>query len=162
MVHAAYEEHRAAVYAFLVSATRDGELAADLLQEAYIRLLRTARAGLPPIDTRAWLYRVAGNLAVSAGRRRQTIRRMAPWLARRDSVESSEVEYLRREDSRRVHAELAHLRRDDRVALLLAAHGCSTQEIAQSLNRTELATRSLLCRARMRLRDRMTLEEVDR
>jgi len=158
-VRAAYEEHRSALYGFLVSATRDSELAAELLQESFARLLKISRAGEPPLDARPWLFRVAGNLAVSAARRRQTVRRFAPWLVRRDHEPSAEQGYLAREEADQVHRELAQMRPDDRVALLMAAHGCSTSEIGRALGRSELATRSLLCRARMRLRDR--IQEVD-
>jgi len=158
----AYEEHKAELFAFLVSVTRDGELAADILQEAFVRLLRESDARQAPLDPRAWLFRVAGNLAFSAARRRMTVRRWAPWLARRDEEASPEQEYLRREDADRVHAALARLRADDRVGLLMAAHGCPTAEIAQALGRSELATRSLLCRARIKLRDQVEREEPNR
>ena len=115
-----------------------------------------------PLDTRAWLFRVAGNQAVSAARRRQTVRRWAPWLVSHESEASPEQEYLRREDADRVHAALARLRADDRVALLMAAHGCLTAEIARALRRSELATRSLLCRARVKLRDQIERQETNR
>ena len=160
VVLAAYEEHRAAIYGFLLASTRDGELAAELLQETFARLLKAMRAGDAPLELRAWLFRVAGNLAVSAARRRQMVRRFAPWLVRRDTTASPEQDYLRQEEADQVHRQLAQLRPDDRVALLMAAHGCTTGEIAAALKRTELATRSLLCRARMRLRDRIEAQEV--
>jgi RNA polymerase sigma factor (sigma-70 family) len=158
----AYEEHKGELFAFLVSVTRDGESAADLLQEAFVRLLREGDVRQAPLDARAWLFRVAGNLAVSAARRRLTIRRWAPWLAARDAEASPEQEYLRREDADRVHAALANLRADDRVGLLMAAHGCATAEIAHALGRSELATRSLLCRARIKLRDQVEQGEANR
>ena len=158
----AYEAHKGELLAFLVSFTRDGELAADILQESFIRLLRETEARAAPLDPRAWLFRVAGNLTVSAARRRQTVRRWAPWLVARESEASPEQEYLRREDADRVHAALGRLRADDRAALLMAAHGCSTSEIAHALRRSELATRSLLCRARVKLRDQVERQEASR
>jgi RNA polymerase sigma-70 factor (ECF subfamily) len=159
---AAYLEHRGELHAFLVSATRDPELAADCLQESFARLLRVCRSGDAPLDTRAWLFRVGGNLAISAARRRQVMRRWAPWLLSHDVEQSPEGEFLRREDADAVHASLAQLRPDDRVALLMASHGCSGAEIAAALGRSELATRSVLCRARMRLRDAMERQESGR
>ena len=158
----AYEAHKSELFAFLVSATRDGELAADVLQESFVRLLREVETRAAPLDTRAWLFRVASNLAVSAARRRQTVQRWAPWLVGRESEASPEQEYLRREDADSVHAALARLRADDRVGLLMASHGCSIAEIAHALKRTELATRSLLCRSRIRLREQMERQEMNR
>ncbi len=80
----------------------------------------------------------------------------------RESEASPEQEYLRREDADRVHAALARLRTDDRAALLMAAHGCPTPEIAHALGRSELATRSLLCRARVKLREQVQRQETNR
>ena len=158
----AYSEHKGELFAFLVSVTRDGELAADVLQESFTRMLRETETRAAPLEPRAWLFRVAGNLAVSAARRRQTVRRWAPWLVAREAEASAEQEYLRREDADRVHSALAHLRSDDRAALLMAAHGCPTPEIAHALGRSELATRSLLCRARVKLRDQVERQEMNR
>ena len=157
-----YEAHKGELLAFLVSTTRDGELAADLLQESFIRLLRESTVRGQPLHSRAWLFRVAGNLAVSAARRRATVRRWAPWLANRNDAGSAEQEYLRREDADAVHAALARLRPDDRIALLMSAHGCPIPEISHAVRRTELATRSLLCRARIRLRDIVERQEKNR
>ncbi|MBA3689332.1 MAG: sigma-70 family RNA polymerase sigma factor [Chloroflexi bacterium] len=157
-----YESHKGELLAFLVTATRDGELAADLLQESFVRLLRESLVRGLPLEPRAWLFRVAGNLAVSAARRRAVVRRWAPWLARHDDEGSAEQEYLRREDADAVHTALAGLRGDDRIALLMAAHGCTIPEISRAVRRTELATRSLLCRARIRLRDQAQRQEKNR
>ena len=68
----------------------------------------------------------------------------------------------RREDADAVHAALARLRPDDRIALLMSAHGCPIPEISHAVRRTELATRSLLCRARIRLRDIVERQEKNR
>lgn len=155
---AAYELHRTELYGFLLAATRDGEQAADLLHEVFARLLRHLRRQPAPVDARAWLFRVAANLAISAARRRATVRRWAPWLASRDVGISAEQEALRRHDADQVRSVLATLRPDDRVALLMRAHGCSTSEVAAALGRSEPATRTLLCRARLRLRDRIEAE----
>jgi DNA-directed RNA polymerase specialized sigma24 family protein len=68
--------------------------------------------------------------------------------------------YLRGEMRREVWAALGELSVDARTALLLAAHGFSGREVAEALGRTELATRSLICRARLRLRERLEGTEV--
>ena len=161
-VELAYREHGRDLLAFLISATREPELAADVLQESFLRLVRATRTEQPPLDSRAWLFRVAGNLTISMARRRATMRRWAPWLVSDDRQDSPEHDYLRREDRDRVHAGLAALRLDDRVALLMAANGFATSEVAAAVRRSELATRSLLCRARIRLRRELERQETDR
>jgi len=44
---------------------------------------------------------------------------------------------------------------DDRTALLLSAHGFAGREICAVLGRSDGATRTLLTRARIRLRERV-------
>jgi DNA-directed RNA polymerase specialized sigma24 family protein len=47
-----------------------------------------------------------------------------------------------------------------RLGLMMAARGFSGREIAAALGRSEVATRTLLCRARQRLRNRLLQEEL--
>jgi RNA polymerase sigma-70 factor (ECF subfamily) len=155
-VLAAYDAHHDEVYAYLVDATRDPTVAEDLLQEAFMRLLREARAGRMPDQPRPWLYRVASNLAVSRGRRLVSARR---WFERfgiaehRAAIaESPEGRVLRHEAADDLDAVLARLDPHARAALLLAAEGFSGREIAEAIGRSESATRTLLCRARVRVR----------
>jgi len=46
--------------------------------------------------------------------------------------------------------------KDARTCLLMAANGFSGREIADAIGRSELATRALICRARIRLRESLT------
>ena len=49
-----------------------------------------------------------------------------------------------------------------RTALLLAAEGFSGAEIAAAIGRSESATRTLLCRTRLRVRGRLESPEAAR
>lgn len=149
---ALYGAHRAELFAFLVRMTRDREAAEDLLQETFIRLITETRAGRPPEQVRAWLYRVASNAAISRGRHGTVWNRLVPRLLDRREPASPESEALRVERDSELHTALATLPSDARAALLLAAHGFSGQEVAVSIGRTEGATRTLLCRSRVQLR----------
>jgi RNA polymerase sigma-70 factor, ECF subfamily len=156
-VVSAWDAYHAEVYAFLLDATRDRAVAEDLVQEAFTRLLGEARSGRMPEQPRPWLYRVAANLAVSRVRRVLSARRWfdrvgVPQLRSAQQIPSPEDALVRRETS----GELAHmldaLRPDARTALLLAAEGFSGREIATAIGRSEDATRTLMCRARLQLR----------
>ncbi len=149
---AVYEAHRAELFAFLVRMTRDRYAAEDLLQEAFIKLISETRAGRQPEQVRAWLYRVAANAAISRGRHGSVFNRLVPRLLDRREPASPESEALRLERDSELHAALASLAPDARAALLLAAQGFDGREIAASIGRTEGATRTLLCRARVQLR----------
>lgn len=158
----AYERHAAAIHGFLVRTVRDGEAAADLLADTYTRLLVEERAGRWPDQPRAWLYRVASNLAMSRGRRLRVAARVDQVLQarHRDRVsDSPDMAVLVRERRTDLDRALAHLSADARVALLLAAQGYDGATIAGMIGRTEAATRTLMCRSRLRMRDE--LREVD-
>ncbi|HET7727080.1 MAG TPA: sigma-70 family RNA polymerase sigma factor [Candidatus Limnocylindrales bacterium] len=148
----AYRVHSAALERYLTTLTRDAEVAEDLAQESFLRLSREVRAGRVPENIPAWLHRVAWNLATSRGRRIQVARRFAS--ASDDPVIERSPEDLVIETERRAALDeaLAALPDVDRTAVVLAAHGFQGPEIARRIGRTQLATRTLLCRARGRLR----------
>lgn len=149
---ALYEAHRAELLAFLLPMTRDREAAEDLLQETFIRLIKEVRAGRLPDTVRPWLYRVAANAAISRSRHGAVWNRLLPRLVDRREPVRPESELLRAERETELHTALAELPPDGRAALLLAAQGFDGHEIAASIGRTEGATRTLLCRSRVRLR----------
>lgn len=159
----AYSQHAAEVNGFLVRLVRDAEAAADLLADTFTRLLLEERAGRWPDQPRAWLFRVASNLAMSRGRHLQVANRVDRVLhgGHRDRVaDSPDAEVLRRERRGDLDRALAILHPDARAALLLAAKGFDGASIARSIGRTETATRTLMCRSRLQLRE--LLREDDR
>ena len=160
-VVSAYEAHHAEVFAFLARATRDPYAAEDLLQETYLRLTGEARDGRAPLQVRAWLYRVASNLVISSGRRETTARR---WFGRqgrqgRDATTAPSPEdgVVSREGTAEMERVLGGLSADARLALLLSSEGFAGEEIAESIGRSAAATRTLLSRARARVRVRREL-----
>ncbi len=165
-VVAAWTAHHAEVFAFLVRTTRSPEAAEDLLQEAYLRLTTEIRAGRAPDNTRAWLYRVSANLAVSRGRRLSAafrgIVRIRSTSAPLTTTFTPEASYLGREGRAGLLAALADLAPDARAALLLSAEGFTGAEIAAAIGRSDAATRTLLCRTRVQVRGRLEGAEAVR
>jgi RNA polymerase sigma-70 factor, ECF subfamily len=161
-IAAAYDAHHEELYSFLVNATRDPATAEDLLQEAFVRFLREVRAGRTPDNIRAWLYQVASNLVISRARRHDTARRWMPWLVERGVEDAPETGYLRRERDEALQRAIAKLPHDARVAILLSGHGFSGAQIAEAIGRSEGATRVLLTRTRLRLRELLEREGVTR
>jgi hypothetical protein len=92
---------------------------------------------------------------ISRGRRRMTA---FDWMNRYgrteqgDDVESPESGVLARERTSAIDAVLATLPVDARTALLLSADGFSGEEIAATIGRSHAATRTLISRARVRVR----------
>ncbi len=157
----AYGQFQRELFGFLVRATRDAGAAEDIAQESFFRLCRELQRGAePPGNVRAWLYRVAANLAVSRGRHAAVARR---WLdharSEEDQFEAPERTALRLERHSELQGVLDDLPRDQRVGLLMAAQGFSGHEIALALGRSDVSTRTMLCRARFRLRALLELDE---
>ena len=155
IVEAAWAADREPLVRHLTALTRNADVAEDLAQEAFYRLAREVDAGRAPDDVRAWLHRVGSNLVNSRGRHLTVIDRRAGDLPRPDSPATPEAMAVASEDGAALRAALAELSAADRTALILAAHGYRGGEIAASIGRTPGATRTLLCRARGKIRGRL-------
>jgi RNA polymerase sigma-70 factor (ECF subfamily) len=147
-----FDELGARIQGMILATTRDAEVAADVTQEAFLRLLREAQAGRYPDKPSAWLYRTAMNLAISRSRRVTVARRLAPRLVCADEAPMPEGIVLDRERCRAVGEALSHLSPTERTALWMAGQSMSGEEIAARLGMSHGAARSLMFRARGRLR----------
>jgi RNA polymerase sigma factor (sigma-70 family) len=147
-----FDELGSRIQGMILAVTRDAEAAADVTQDAFLRLLREAQADRYPDNPGAWLYRTAMNLAISRGRRAAVARRLEPRLARGDETPLLEGIVLDRERWRAIDQALSHLAPSERSSLVMAGQGMSGTEIAARLGRTNGATRSLMFRARGRMR----------
>jgi RNA polymerase sigma-70 factor (ECF subfamily) len=160
LVEEAYVNHGAALVRHLTQVTRDHEAAQDLAQEAFLRLAREVESGRRPDDAAAWLHRVGSNLAASRGRHLQVVDRRASSLLRRDHPPTPEELTERREQTETIVRAMHRLSATEQRALVLAAHGYSGVEIASSIDRSHLATRAMLCRARAKIRSDIGLESL--
>ena len=131
----------------------DPELAADLVQEAFIRLYR--RGALP--DTPAsWLLTVATNLFRNARTRRS--RRLALLTRERaagvhsDPLPTPDAVVESEESRRRVHAVMDRLSDRDRRLLLLSVEGFSYRDIAAAAGVRESSVGVFIARARQAFR----------
>jgi len=156
VVAAIYDRHQQELFTFALRSCRDREAAEDLLHEAFVRLIVEVEAGRMPDNVRAWLYRVTANLVASRGRRATVARR---WLASAAAPEhvahGPEPSFLERERRDDLDVALGDLGADARTALLMAAEGFRGEEIATAIGRSAIATRTLMCRARLQLRERL-------
>jgi RNA polymerase sigma-70 factor (ECF subfamily) len=152
IVEEAYAAHRDGLVRHLTQVSRDPGVAEELAQEAFLRLAHEVEAGRAPDDTAAWLHRVGKNLATSRGRHLQVADRRAGELPRPADPPSPDEVVAGGELTVAVAAAIERLSGTERHALLLAAHGFGGPEIASSIQRTPGATRTLLCRARAKIR----------
>lgn len=159
MISAAYRDHAASIHGIALRSTRDPEVAADITQEAFLRLVTEAQSGRFPDNVGGWLYRTSANLVISRGRRVSVARRFAPRLVRYDGPAEPDAVALVQEEHRELDLALATLTTIERVALLMAAGGATGSEISARLGRSHGATRTLLCRARVHLRTAIETDE---
>jgi RNA polymerase sigma-70 factor (ECF subfamily) len=150
-----YEQHHAELYRSALRASRDPGTAEDLVQDAFLRLMLEIGRNRTPDNIRAWLYRVIANLAVSLGRRTTVRQRFAGALGSDDEPPTPEAIAIDDELRAELASALGALPDQARTALLLAANGYSGAEIAAAIGRTDCATRTLMCRARLELRERL-------
>jgi RNA polymerase sigma-70 factor (ECF subfamily) len=145
-----YDRTARGLWAYLSRITGDRQLADDLMQEAYYRFLRAARAYENETHRRNSLFQIATNLARDA-HRRQTPQQLPddadhPAFRAKDDVASAAE---RRTDLTRA---MAHLKPRERQMLWLAyAQGESHRDIAETLGLKAASIRLLLFRARRKL-----------
>jgi RNA polymerase sigma-70 factor (ECF subfamily) len=136
--------------AYLRRVTGDAALADDLLQEACIRLLRSARPGGSEGEHAAFLYRTATHLAYDHWRRRA---RETRALGRLDWTPAASGPPGLGPDLSRI---FDRLRPRDRALLWLAhVEGRDHAEIARLLGLRRISVRVLLFRARAELARRL-------
>jgi RNA polymerase sigma-70 factor (ECF subfamily) len=148
-----FERHHDELCRAALRVCRDPETAEDLVQEALLRLMVEVDSKGSPDNVRAWLHRVVTNLALSLGRRTTVSRRYAGALVCRDEPATPEAVVLDHEASLALATALGTLPEAARTALLLAASGYPGAEIAAAIGRSDTATRTMMSRARLKLRD---------
>ena len=155
LITATYDAHQRELFSFALRSTRDPDMAEDLLQEAFTRLVVEVEAGRTPTNIRAWLYRVIANLIASGGRHATVVNRQLGALVSVDVDEGPEPAYLETERRSDLEIALADLSETERTALIMAANGFKGIEIAEAIGRSGNATRTMMCRSRVQLRQRL-------
>ncbi len=155
-----YEQHSREVWALAYARWMDADLAMDIMQETFLRLWKQWEAGEEIQNPRAWLLRVARNLAEdyakSAFRRNGT---QPPEIL--SSVRASQplpVEELERQEQfAQLRAVLEELAPADREILTLR-YGLDydANTIAERLGVAVTAVHMRLSRARQRLAERLS------
>jgi len=142
-----FEEHHAALFRYLVRLTGDEDLAEDVAQEAFVRLVTR-----PPREEslRAWLFTVATNLVralANSTRRQKVLLESAalragpePWTDPAERAQASETRS-------RVREALDTLSEKERTVLLMREEGFSHREIAEAVGTTTGSVGTMIARA---------------
>lgn len=145
-----FEEAFPPLHRYCVRLTGDPDVAQDVAQEAFVRLVRDQVQG-PPAALRGWLFRVAGNLIRDRYRVTENRRRLleehpvAP-----DGPPNPEMELERRQTVDGVRRALDQLSERDKTLLLMREEGFSYQEMADAVGVKATSIGTLLARAQDR------------
>ena len=160
-----YRQHSREVWALAYARWMNADTAQDVMQEAFLRLWKKLEEGEDILNPRAWLLRVARNLAEdlakSSFRRNGTL---PPQLM--NGVQSKEVsplELLEKEETfARLRTLLNQMPTADREILTLRyALDYTTGQISDLLNINATAVHMRLSRARQRLADRLEAHGIE-
>ena len=161
---ALYQRHSREVWALAYARWMNADTAMDITQEAFLRLWKQIEAQEVILNPRAWLLRVARNLAEdhakSAFRRNGTHPpQMMNGVAAHDPLPLESLE--REETFAQLRDVLEKMPKADREILTLRyALDYNTGDIAELLNINATAVHMRLSRARQRLAERLKAEGV--
>ena len=160
------ERNQAKVFAMIYRLIGDHAQVEDLTQEVFLRVFRTAKRYKPMAKFSTWIYRIAANVALNAIRAQKKVRLTSLELpesddgarGQRDVPDVRAVGPAHRLDAQELNAKLTEaiesLPDNQRVAITLNKfEHLSYQEIAEVLDCSAMAVKSLLSRARCNLRD---------
>ncbi|MEW5982893.1 MAG: RNA polymerase sigma factor [Acidobacteriota bacterium] len=148
-----YDAYRPQVYGFLVRLSRSRDVADDLLEELWLRLVRHAERLRPDTCLGPWLYTVARNLYLNYCRSRatdETVESAACGLWPQSPAQATPFEIAAASELER-HIERAIARMPSRhreVLLLVAVEGFAPTEAAAICHVSPEALRQRLFRAR--------------
>jgi RNA polymerase sigma-70 factor (ECF subfamily) len=147
-----YDQHRARIFSFLARMTGRRELAEDLVQETFLRLVRFAPRLAPDTRLGVWLLSVARNVCLSHYRWSAVDRGGLCALTSRQDEHPPISPFdmtSARELERRVEHALGELSFEYREVLILTAiERLPHEEIARMLQLSPEAVRQRLSRAR--------------
>ena len=161
---AVYERHSREVWALVYARWLNADVAQDIMQETFLRLWRQIQDGSAIENYRAWLLRVARNLAEDYAK--SSFRRNGTQSAQTmDGIRGNDAPPLEKmelaETFAEVQNELNHLGVADREILTLRyALDYDATEIAEFLEINPTAVHMRLSRARQRLADRLTARGI--
>lgn len=151
-----YEVYRPRLFGFLARLSRRRDVAEDLLEETWLRLVSRATTLTDDARLGPWLFTVARNLYVSWRRSRaldpSRTSELDPAWPSPDRGDSPFEAAARSELERRVESALARLPSGDRELLLLVGvEGLTPSEVAEVCGLPAVTVRARLHRARERL-----------
>jgi RNA polymerase sigma-70 factor (ECF subfamily) len=138
-----------ALYGYVFTIVRNHHLCEDIVAETYLRLVeRIDEYIYTGVPLKAWLFRVAHNLALNSLRRSnqtQTLGDTEAFIPAPDDPAAAAVGRLEAEELRDAIVQLTE--DQQQVVLMRFVGGHTTNEVAQALEKSETAVKQLQLRA---------------
>jgi RNA polymerase sigma-70 factor (ECF subfamily) len=169
---AAYREllrrYERPVFSLIYRMVRDRDLAEDLAQDSFVKVLNALESYRPEYKFSSWVFKIANNVAIDQLRRRELDTLSldgAPNARTRDEVEATALQAVDRTESplaelesrelgSRIEQAIAKLRPEYRSCILLRhVEGRSYEEIAETLDLPLGTVKTYIHRARHELRE---------
>ena len=162
-----FEEFSAPIYNYVLRMVGDRDRAADIAQDTFIKAYRHLDSLTDVTSTRSWIYRIATNTAIDEMRRRKWITPLADDdeqpHQRADERPGPEAQVMAGLLDERIQRSLMRLRPNHRQCLVLSdLEDMSAQQIAEVMQMSYGAVRTLLCRARGEMRRQLAAEGLVR
>ncbi len=149
-----YDKYAPLIYAYLYRRVSDVQVAEDLTSDVFVRMLRAIRTEwFWHTSFRAWLYRIAHNLAVDHFRRSGSSKevRLGEYLS--DGLNDPEDVLERKLERERLHAAIARLTPEQQQVLSLRfGERLTAREVAEIMGKSVGAVEALQHRALVALR----------
>jgi RNA polymerase sigma-70 factor, ECF subfamily len=149
-----YHQFSGGVFAYCVKILGDRQLAEDVVQETFLKVMQHAHMVEKSISFKSWIYRIARNEALMLLRKTRsngTIDDGSVW-----DEETPIHQVLVAERAEAINRMLDKLKREYReVLVLLVYEGMSYAEIAQVTGASESSVKSRVFRARKEMIDRL-------
>ena len=146
------------MYAYSVSLTRDHQMALDLMQDTYVKILSAAHLYKPMGKPLAWMFTIAKNLHYSNTKKEKRSIAMEP----EEVADDRRFSYITDMDDRIVlEGVLSLLTEEEReIVMLHAVSGMKHKEIAEGLGLNLSTTLSKYHRALKKLREYLEGKEA--
>ena len=162
-----FNEYSGPIYNYVLRMVGDRDRAADIAQDTFIKAYRHLDTLTDVSSTRSWLYRIATNTAIDEMRRRRWVRPMGDdeeeHRQAADVRPGPEAQLMASQLDERIQRSLLRLRPNHRQCLILSdVEDMSAQQIAEVMEMSYGAVRTLLCRARGEMRALLAEEGLSR
>lgn len=148
-----YEQERANIYAYLLYFGLPAVRAQELAQDSFLKLYMQMSKGQFIENPRAWLYRVAHNLALRSYKREPQFDEWDPDAPAPDPQPDPERALIEKRQRSRLHQAVRGLSPQQRNCLHLRVQGLRYREIGEVIGISTSAVGEFLRRAAVRLKE---------